>query len=82
MLKKFFPCPERVEILSGNVFIEWNGSFGVYFKKNLNPPEGFCITFRIPEENSKLVSCSVKIVNKPDHLKTFKNAASGYDWKR
>ena len=24
-------------------------------KKNLNPPEGFCITFRIPKGNSKKV---------------------------
>ena len=30
-------------------------------KKNLNPPEGFCITFRIPEGNSKLAQAEMKI---------------------
>ena len=35
MLKNFFSCPESVEILSVNGFIEWSanvfGSFGAYF---------------------------------------------------
>ena len=29
-------------------------------EKNLNPPEGFCITFRIPEGNSKLAQAKKK----------------------
>ena len=29
-------------------------------EKNLNPPEGFCITFRIPEGNSKLAQAEKK----------------------
>ena len=30
-------------------------------EKNLNPPEVFCITFRIPEENSKLAQAEKRI---------------------
>ena len=36
-------------------------------RKNLNPPEGFCITFRIPKGNSK------KVENQKEKKRNEKN---------